>query len=281
MAVQTVERKSTGRLYFDTDDPDTKLPGVTSVIDMKEMAFLRWWYAKEAAKLAVDSLDFVQRMAENDRDGAIAYLAGAAPRYTDTRSKIGSDAHDMFERMIRGEDAGRITSDMVPYRRQFRDFIRTCNPELVYAEDVAWSDTHGYAGSFDAMLRIWLDVNGDVDPMRRPTSTPVFTIDDWKTSKDPHAEVSLQLTAYSRADHIRHADGTRSPMPAIDRGFCLHLTPEQWSLIPAEISDDAFDVFLALLRVYRWDREEQRNALGKPIAGSARKVITGTQRRGK
>lgn len=280
MAVHTVEKKS-GRLYYDSADPDTQLPSVTSVIDMKEMAFLRWWYAREAATLAVDSLDFIQRMAANDREGAIRYLAGAAPRYTDFRSQIGSDAHDMFERMIRGEKPGKITADMVPYRRQFADFIRTCNPELVHAEDVAWSDTYGYAGSFDAMLRIWFDADGNLDPLRLPTSTPALTMDDWKTSKDPHAEVSLQLTAYSRADIIKYADGTTEPMPRIDRGYCLHITPEQWSLIPAVVNDETFEVFLALLRVYRWDREDQKNALGKPIAGSAHGVITGTQRRGR
>jgi hypothetical protein len=280
MAVHT-EETGGRRQYFDSENPTDRRPGVTTVIDMKDKAFLRYWYAREAASLAVDSLEFIQRMAENDREGAIRYLAGAAPRYTDARSKIGSDAHDMFERMIRGEEVKRITADMVKYRRQFADFMRVCNPELVHAEDVAWSDTHGYAGSFDAILRIWLDENGEPDPMRRSTSTPVLTMDDWKTSKDPHAEVSLQLTAYSRADYIRHADGTRSPMPKIDRGFVLHITPEQWSLIPAVVDDATFDVFLALLRIYRWEREEMREALGKPVAGSARKVITGTQRRGK
>ncbi|MGY1440133.1 hypothetical protein [Streptomyces reniochalinae] len=164
-SVRTIQR-SGSRFYIDPEDSTVKRPGVTSIISMLPKPFLAFWNAKMVAELAVDSFPFVQQMAETaGRDAAVDYLKGAARRYTKARADIGSDAHDMFERMIRGEYVGHVHPDLEPYRAHFASFLEAVNPELVRAEDVAWSETHDYAGSFDAMLRVWLDDEG------KPTRT--------------------------------------------------------------------------------------------------------------
>src|SRR5690606_22089183 len=142
------------RFYWRETHPADRFPGVTSVLDTLSKPFLPRWYANMAADLALDSIDYLQRMSDRDREGAKRYVAGAAKRYTDQRSAIGTKAHDMFERMARGHTLKRVHPDMEPYRRHFADFLATVKPELVRAEDVALSDTHGYAGSFDAWLRL-------------------------------------------------------------------------------------------------------------------------------
>jgi hypothetical protein len=279
MAIRTVH-KGGGRFYFDTDAPEIRVPGVTSVIGMLAKPFLQHWAAKMTAELAVDSIDFVQRMAERDRDGAISYLSGAARRYTKTRSDVGSEAHDLFERMIRGQHIGRVGMDMEPYRRHFAEFLDAVNPELIRAEDVAWSDTHQYAGSFDGMLRVWVDPETKKATPDR-SGVPALVMGDWKTGKNTYPEVALQMAAYAFADRIISPDGASEPMPEFDGGAVLHITDEQWAFKPVRIDRDVFDVFLSLRHLFDWDREISKTVLGKPLAKSYGALVTGTQRRAK
>jgi hypothetical protein len=274
--VKTVQRGGS-RFYVDASRPEIKHPGVTSVIGMLPKPFLAPWNAKLTAELAVDSIDFVSRMAERDRQGAVDYLKGAARRYTTMRADVGSKAHDLFERMMRGEYVGRVHPDMEPYRAHFAEFLRDVNPEMVRAEDIAWSDTHGYAGSFDVILRVWLDDEGNVTPDR--SGTPVLLMADWKTSKDIHAEVALQLAAYARADFIVLPDGAHVPMPEVDGAAVLHVTPEGWSFRSIRIDDDVFDLFLTLRKVFTWDRETNKTVIGRALAKSVKRLVTGTERR--
>lgn len=279
--IKTVQRGGS-RFYYRADKPDVKAPGVTSVIGMLAKPFLAPWNAKLTAELAADMAPELPRMVERDKAGTVDYLKGAARRYTSLRSRIGSEAHDLFERMIRGDQLGRVHPDLEPYRTNFAEFLAEVNPELVHAEDVAWSDTHDYAGSFDAILRVWLDPEADVPTVTPDRSgEPALLMVDWKTSKDTHAEVALQMSAYSNADYILTTDGAQIPMPALDGAAVLHITPDQWSFIPVRIDRDVFEFFLALRRVFTWDREVNKTVLGRALAKSAAKLVTGTQRRGK
>lgn len=273
--VRTIQRG--GSRFYVNPETDLKVPGVTSVVGMLPKPFLQFWNAKMVAELAVDSLPFVQQMAERDRQGAIDYLKGAARRYTKVRADVGSDAHDLFERLIRGEPVARVHPDLEPYRRNFVDFLDKVNPELVRAEDVAWSDTHEYAGSFDGILRVWLDEDGKPTPDR--SGEPHLLIVDWKTSKDTYPDVALQMAAYAHADVIIGADGKREPMPEFDGAAVLHITPDQWAFKPVNISEAVFGYFVTLRKVFDWDREASKTVIGRPIAASVGRIVTGTQRR--
>ncbi|MFE0699402.1 hypothetical protein [Streptomyces sp. NPDC058872] len=276
--VRTIQRGGS-RFYIHPERPEIKAPGVTSVVSMLPKPFLNFWYARMTAELAVDSLPFVAQMAERDRQGAIDYLKGAARRYTKIRADVGSDAHDLFERMARGEYVGRVHPDLEPYRVNFAAFLAAVNPELVRAEDVAWSDAHNYAGSFDAVLRVWLDDDGKPTPDR--SGTPHLLMADWKTSKDTYPDVALQMSAYANADRIIAPDGTSEPMPEFDGAAVLHITPELWAFKPVRIDAEVFSFFLALRRVFNWDREVSKTVIGRAIAKSATGLVTGTQRRAK
>lgn len=277
MAVQTTDSTSRGpRHYFTEDQPQRLYPSVTAIINMlPKQDFLSRWNANMAADLALSSLDILPAMAQRDIKGAKQYLAGAAKRYGNDRAKIGSKAHVLFEKMIRGQDVGFVHPDMKPYVLHFAQFLDAVKPELVFAEDVAWSDTHRFAGSFDSLLRVRLDENGQVDQQGESS----LHVTDWKTGRNTYPDVSLQLTAYARADFIMAADGSTQPMPAVDGGFVLHITDEEWSFKPAEVSDRVFAQFLHLRETFKWDREIAKQVLGKPIAGSAAKFVTGTERR--
>ncbi|MGV9263167.1 hypothetical protein ACWDRR_00720 [Kitasatospora sp. NPDC003701] len=237
---------------------------MTSVINMQAKPFLQHWSAKMTAELCVDSLEFIAQMAERDREGAVQYLKGAASRYTKARAELGSSAHDLFERMARGQVVGRVHPDLVPYHRHFAEFLDRAQPEVIAMEEVAWSDRFGYAGSFDALMRI----SGEL------------VMVDFKTSKSTYPEVSLQLSAYAFADRVIPAEGDPYAMPKVDAGAVLHVTGDQWALKPVEVSERVFTHFRALLHMHRWDRDVSKGVLGKPVlSGGPEALVTGTQRR--
>jgi hypothetical protein len=254
-----------GSRFYVEPETGVKAPGVTSVIGMLPKPFLTFWAAKMAAECAVDNIGSLVGLAMNDRQGAIDYVKGASRRYTKQRADIGSDAHDMFERLARGEIVRRVHPDLEPYRAHFSEFLDTVQPEFISLEDVAWSDTHNYAGSFDAIAK----VDGEIAVL------------DWKTSKATYPDVSLQATAYAYADKIIDADGNETPMPHIRAGAVLHITPEQWAFKPVEVSDRVFEQFLALRKTFDWDRETSKQVIGKPVASGGTALVTGTQRRAK
>lgn len=278
------------RFYIHPDDAAVTHPGVTSIIDMLgKHNILGPWNAKMTAELAADSLDVIQRMLDTaGRDAVVDYLKGAARRYTKARSDLGSDAHDLFERMIRGEEVRSTRVDLSPYAHNFREFLDAINPELVRAEDVAWSDTYGYAGSFDAMLRVWFLEDGTPDPTRSADSRPLLLMSDWKTGKNTYPDVALQMSAYANADYIIDAEGTRHEMPEFDGAAVLHITGDSWAFKPVAIDEividgethNVFEYFLHLRAMFDWARDVSRNVIGKPIARKAG-LVTGTQRRGK
>lgn len=278
VTVVTTIKRGGSRFYIESERPHVTVPGVTSIVGMVPKPFLQHWSAKLAAELAVDSIDFVKEMAARDRDGAIGYIKGAATRYTKTRATVGSEAHDLFERMIRGEKVRRVKPDLEPYRAGFAEFLDVVNPELIRAEDVAWNDTHQYAGSFDALLRVWLNDDRTPDASRK-RGTPVVLVADWKTSKGTYPDVALQMSAYANAERLIDPNGVSSPFPAVDGGVVLHITPEGWEFRPVDISEAVFAHFVALRKTFEWDRELSKTVLGKPLASSAGEFITGTQRR--
>jgi hypothetical protein len=288
--IRTIYRGGS-RFYVHPIERDLVHPGVTSILGMlPKQNFLGPWNAKMAATLAVDSIDFVADMAARDRDGAIQYLSGAARRYTKVRADVGSEAHDLFERIMRGEYVGRVRDDLTPYVTHFREFLEAVNPEFVRAEDVAWSDTYGYAGSFDVWLRVWVEVDADGVPVRQPDGSfavtpdrsgrPVLLMADWKTSKATYPDVALQLAAYQRADFVIDGEtGETEPMPEFDGAAVLHITDETWAFKPVDTGDEVFAEFLRLRGTFDWDRDLSRKVIGKPMAKKAGKLVTGTQRR--
>jgi hypothetical protein len=281
MGIRTIQRNGS-RFYFNEDFPDIKYPGVTSVVGMLPKPFLQYWAAGMVAELAVDSLDFIEQMAQRDRDGAVQYLKGAANRYTKTRANVGSQAHDLFERMIRGERVGRVHPDMAPYQRHFAAYLDAVQPELVRAEDVAWSDEHQYAGSFDGILRLRLDENGKPDPQ----GEPALVMADWKTSKSTYPDVALQMAAYANAEFIIDPAGNRTPMPEFDGAVVLHITEDQAAFKPVRIAEengqpDVFAHFLHLRQTFEWVNKVSKSVLGDPIWSTDGAMVTGTQRRAK
>lgn len=263
--VSTIKRGGS-RLYIDPADAEKKVPGVTSVLNMLPKGFLTFWAAKITAETAVDSLDILATLVQRDRAGAIDYLKNAHRRFTSQAATLGSDVHDLFEKMARGERVNprHIHSDLVPFAAHFAAWLDEVQPQFLHLEETVWSDTYGYAGSFDAIAVI----DGET------------VIIDWKTTRSGvHEEVALQLKAYAAADRIiLAATGESVPLPRIDAAAVLHVRPEGAELVPVDCSDDLFEVFLALIKIFDWDTARKKRVIGRP-AWTHGHQKTGTERR--
>ncbi|GAA0641346.1 hypothetical protein GCM10009548_01930 [Streptomyces malaysiensis subsp. malaysiensis] len=262
--VRTLKRGGS-RFYINPEDAKIKVPGVTSIVGMLPKDFLTFWAAKTAAEAAVDNWDIVSQLIQRDPAGAIDYLKNAHRRQTKSASDLGSAAHDLFERLARGESINPryVHADVKPHVRWFSEFLDEVQPTFVHLEETVWSDEHQYAGSFDAIAK----VDGET------------VVLDWKTSKAVYDSVALQLSAYRYADRIILADSGESvDVPELAGGAVLHVRPEGWSFVPVECGPKVFEAFKALRSVFDWERDGKKAVVGKPIASGGEQQ-TGTQRR--
>lgn len=243
-----------GSRYYVHPETGDKVPGVTSILNMLPKPFLKAWAAKLVAETAVNSIDLVSRMAADDPAGAVDYLKRAPQRNTQGAADVGTAAHGVFEALSLGRPVGRVTPELDPFRRHFEDFLAKVQPRFREVEETVWSDTHKYAGSFDAFAEIdgegcWID---------------------YKTTKSGvHAETALQLAAYRHADFILDGStGATRELPVGSRGLVVHVRPEGWSLYEVPVGPEVFDYFLSLRQVFVWDGMA-RTVVGKPLVTGA------------
>ncbi|HVE24376.1 MAG TPA: hypothetical protein VNC22_03185 [Sporichthya sp.] len=253
--INTISRGGS-RFYVSPLNGD-KVPGVTSVVGMLPKGFLGPWNAKLVAETAVDSLGEVVSIAMKDRQAAIDFLKGAPRRFTSKAADVGTDAHDVFEKMARGETPGRMHPELKVYADHFSAFLDEFQPEFLHLEQTVWSETHGYAGSFDAIMKVDGEIVGA----------------DWKTTRSGvHAEVAIQLAAYRFADYILDPETSdQIDIPKWTGGAVFHVRPEGWSLVPVRCDEAVFEYFLHLRRVFEWDREVKDTVLGQPLNVGAKK----------
>lgn len=265
--ISTIKRGGS-RLYVHPESAE-KQPGVTSILNMLPKGFLKYWAAKGVAEFAVDNAGTVVTLALKDREAAIDLLKRAPDRDVRQAAEKGTEVHDLFERLARGDDVARVPVDLEPYVALFKGFVEQYKPKFLFLEGTVWSDTYGFAGSFDFIAEI-------TDP---DTGERGIYIGDWKTTRSGvHDEVALQLTAYAHADYIINPDGTKADLPKLDGGIVVHVRPEGGQVVPARIDDELLDYFQALRKVWDWDREVSKTVLGKPM--SIEPIVEETGRRG-
>lgn len=251
--ISTIQR-SGSRFYVSPTTGD-KVPGVTSVVGMLPKDFLKFWAAKLVAETAVDSLGEVVSIAMRDRVAAVDFLKRAPQRNTGKAADVGTEVHDLFERVSRGEPVGRVHPELAVYLGHFEEFLAEFDPEFIHVEQTVWSDSHRYAGSFDAILGVGDD----------------RLIVDYKTTKSGvHEEVALQLAAYRYADFLLDPDGTETPIPELTGGAVLHVRPEGWSLVPVRCDEEVFEAFLHLREIFEWEKSTKATVLGNPVNAGAK-----------
>lgn len=290
------------RHYYDTSNPAVHYPSVTSITGHLPKDLTKW-HANMAAARAIDSLSYLPQMVDSSPKHAAQYIASAAGDHMTAAQDKGSAGHDVFERMLKGmpvdlpETAEQYKTDLptlIKIHDAFADFLDRTQPELIRAEDVAWSDEHGYAGSFDVAWRFKGNPEtGELDPQGEWLNH----LSDYKTGKNIYPSVAVQLVAYANAERVTSFDGglaAAEPMPTFQALSVLHINEKVTTLKPIRKSvwGPAWRTFLACIEFQRaavrwgghgWGRNRikghEDDAFGSSLFTKSGRLQTGTERR--
>lgn len=290
-----------------TED-DLRLWSVTTIIGCLDKPALMYWSAEQAALAAVAAArSLPARIEEEGQEPVVKWLRDARfrrPKGRLSNASLGTCAHTACEEYaLTGTrpDAGRLADiirqeggprfDGVESERavlsrmldQFDRWLQRFTPEYQATEVVVYHPTMGYAGTADAFLTV------DGVPL----------IVDYKTSRDgyskgqakaPYPEAALQLAAYRHAEFAamwrpRRTEQFRrryyllseaeremaAPVPQVDGGAVIHLTPDHCELFPVRCDEAVFRAFLHIQEASRWVNGLSKTVIGTPIVeGSTR-----------
>lgn len=212
------------------------------------------WAAKGAATFAVQNRE---AWAELEDDAAIDLIKGAPNRDRDKAGSLGTQLHDYAEAQALGKPMPKPDLILAPYVAQVQAFVRDFGAEFLLSEATVYNRKDGYAGTLDGILTIG----------------GLTYLIDYKTSRSGiFAETALQLNAYANAEFIGLPDGTEEPLPHIDAAAAVHIVPDGYSVIPCELSDEAFGFFLYAKEISRFSKTVGKTYLGAPLAPPLRVV---------
>jgi len=260
---------------------DVRLWGVTTVLGVLDKPGLMWWAAGMTADAAIAIAQTLpKRVEEEGRDAVWDWLRRAQfrkARGKRSATELGSLVHAACEDYAITGERPPVEPDVAPFVDQFERWCDLWQPEYQAAEMTVYSPKWGYAGTCDAFLTI----NG----------MPVIA--DYKTTAKadepdkpagPYPEVALQLAAYRFAEcaavwrprrhelfrrryYLLGADEREMsvPVPAVDGGLVIHITPEHCHAYPVRCDEAVFDAFLYVLETARWHLETSKTAIGERL----------------
>lgn len=274
-----------GPVTTQPDPGDQRLWSVTTLIGCLDKPALVPWAALKTAEAAVDDeAKWRSRLDHEGRQSAVDYLKNARFRGRAgerSATDLGSAVHEACEyAAIHGKFRSEDVADdeLRPFLTQFRRFLADFRPTYEAAEVTVFSPAFGYAGTVDAFLTID-GVRYIVDYKTSRQST-----DARGNPKQPYPEVSLQLAAYryaelaavwrARAQEIYKrryyllSETERAmavPVPEVDHGLVIYLTPDFYSVHPIRCDDGIFDCFLAVIDAARFVLDVGKNVVGRPL----------------
>jgi hypothetical protein len=268
-------------------DTDERLWSVTTIIDQSSSSRgLIEWAAGETARAAVGGMKTLQAIIDDDGpDTAVQWLIGARNRPRKgqrTAKQLGTEIHRACEIYALTGQKPAVDDEVLPFLDQFDRWCQAHQPIYEAAEMTVWSPTYGYAGTQDAILKV------DGATVIADYKTSKKDRDDKGELRQPWPDVALQLSAYRYADfagpwrtrrysyygrryyllgHDERADAV--PIPTVDGGLCLYLTPERCEAYPVRCDEPIFEAFLYAVERARWSLETARTVLGPAIPAPA------------
>lgn len=242
--------------------PDgSKLIRVTSVIEYGvPRPALVDWAAREVARCAMEWLTRLARArTDHEREAVLAWLKEAAKRQRDAAAKLGNVVHDLAEARALDHPLPLPTVEQLPFFEAFHRFCQRWRPRWEAAEMVVANYTDGWCGTCDAWA--WLALP-DMGP------TPVLVILDYKSGRNVHPEVALQLSAYNRAEIGYLRDGTQVVPPRAEHAVVVHIRPGKYAggyaVKRVDIGEGTYAAFLNAHRTaVQWAASRSRRVLAR------------------
>lgn len=237
------------------------------------------WAVRTTAEAAYDKPAILQAFRDdNDRDGAVKWLADQRWQTSGKAAARGTDLHKAAEALALGHEPD-VEEQILPYVEQYREFLETFRPEFVMSEAPVYSPTYGYAGTCDGIMI--LDGKQLVFDLKTTAHAP-----DSGRSRPPFPEVALQLCLYQRAELVgllpeqRYASGKRyyvynpdeahEPMPETDGAICIVVSPYDFQVVPVRTDEEIWRHCRHLIENARWQLHVSRNVFGPPITARAK-----------
>jgi len=264
MTGDVVTRKTVrglGRVYSNSVTGEC-YPSVTTIIGVLDSPALPRWASRTVAEFVMSQgLYPIEGM---EREEATKFLASVPWKLSKRAANIGTLVHaaaeeilvgdtspsTLFSQPVRGaqEGAQEAVDTATQGVRDLLSWLRAhYEVEVVLMEATVWSREHQYAGALDAILRVgeetWLV--------------------DWKTSKRPYSETSLQLAAYRHAEFtVDTTTGETRDMPHVDRSFIFHVPKEGgWGIWEMPSGEEEFSAFLDARRIHAYNRSQTRDKM--------------------
>ena len=265
---------------------DQRYYSVTTIIGALDKPALLYWAAEQTALAAVKmsgSLD--SRVKEEGAEAVTRYLRDARFRPspgTVTATALGTAVHDAVERYVREGKKPEVSGEVLPYLERFDAWAQEWQPAYEVVERAVYDPTHRYAGTMDAIAVVdGCKVILDYKSSRRSVGP------DDKPSR-PYPEAALQLAAYRNAELLATAPGRKTevrgrryylfgdteevsavPMPKLDGGMVVHITPEHCDAYPVRCDKLVFDAFLYIVEAFRWQQDTSRSVIGRKFTKEA------------
>lgn len=185
-------------------------------------------------------------------------------------SEIGTDVHKIMERLALGEIVDDTPDHLQLHVDNGIKYFSDIPMEFLEVESVVYSDRLGYAGQFDALIKVptaWLLENTDWT-WKGAGDCPEFIIVmvDYKTSANGIKErVAMQFALYGGADFIGRVDGTKSPIPFIDEYWAVNIRADGYDVISVRTDEEIWNHTLAVRETHKWLNETSNTVLSKPL----------------
>jgi hypothetical protein len=208
-----------------------RVPSVTGIISKGlPKPALMYWSAKMVAEWVADHPDLADQMAAaGGRSPFVAFLKQVPWEKRDVAAVKGTDVHDLAEKLAHGGEVD-VPEHLTGYVEAAVAFLDDWGFQPILTERPCASRKWRHAGKFDAIGTI---ADGRTVAL------------DWKTSASGvYGETSLQLAAYVHSEFYVDDDGTEHPMPKVDAGIGVWLTPTGYEVYELNIAEDAYKAFL-------------------------------------
>ena len=284
------------------ESDDLQLWSVTTIIGALDKPALMYWSAEQSALAAVHFDKTWHAMLDEDEPGcehldsscaAVKWLRDARfrkPKGQRSATELGTLVHEAAESYALTGVRPEADPEVEPFLDRFDEWLQRFSPAYEAVEMAVYHPDLGYAGTLDAILSI----GGHGSPSL-PGTDAVRYIGDYKSSRKavdargepttPYPEqVGLQLAAYRHAKYAAvwrprlHEKFRRryyllspaereaaQPVPQVDTGLVIHITPEHCEAFPIVCDDDVFEAYLAVQDAARWLFQDSHRVMSAPL----------------
>jgi hypothetical protein len=271
---------------------DLQLWSVTTILNALDKPALMYWSAEQSALAAVHFEKTWHAMLEDDEPGcdhtdaascpAVKWLRDARfrkPKGMRSATELGELVHAACEEYALTGKRPKVDAEVAPFIDRFDEWLDQFSPSYQATEVAVYNPELGYAGTADAFLTIdgvryiadYKSSRKSIDSQGRPTT--------------PYPEqVGLQLAAYRWCQYAavwrpRRIEKFRrryyllgpdeqemaQPVPPVDTGLVIHITPDSCEAFPIVCDEDVFDAYLAVQDAARWLFQTSKTVMGVPL----------------